>query len=136
VRFLILVCIDTSFLIALLRRDPNAEAKLESFVQDGVTISTTPICACELFAGAYKAKKRDLEIKRVKEFLSRMELLAFSTQACERFGRIRSELESTGTPIGDFDIMIAAIAITHNQPVLTGDVEHFQKISGLTVESW
>ncbi|MGA2973286.1 MAG: type II toxin-antitoxin system VapC family toxin [Candidatus Bathyarchaeia archaeon] len=131
-----MVCIDTSFLIALLRRDPNAEAKLESFVEDGERITTTPICACELFAGAYKAKKRDLEIRRVKEFLSRMELLEFSTQACERFGRVRSELESTGTPIGDFDIMIAAIALAHNQAVLTNDVEHFQRIPGLTVETW
>lgn len=131
-----MVCIDTSFLIALLRRDPNAESKLESILQEGETLTTTPICACELFAGAYRAKKRDLEIKRVKEFLSRMELLEFSTQACERFGRIRNELESTGTPIGDFDIMIAAIALAHHQPVLTADVEHFHKISGLTVETW
>jgi tRNA(fMet)-specific endonuclease VapC len=109
---------------------------LESILQEGETLTTTPICACELFAGAYRAKKRDLEIKRVKEFLSRMELLEFSTQACERFGRIRNELESTGTPIGDFDIMIAAIALAHHQPVLTADVEHFHKISGLTVETW
>jgi tRNA(fMet)-specific endonuclease VapC len=109
---------------------------LESFVQVGERITTTPICACELFAGAFKAKKRDLEIRRVKEFLSRMELLEFSTQACERFGRVRSELESMGTPVGDFDIMIAAIALAHNEAVLTDDVEHFQRISGLTVETW
>ncbi len=131
-----MVCVNTSFLIALLRRDPNAEAKLESFLQDGEIITTTPICACELFGGAYRSKKRDHEIKRVKEFLSRMELLEFSTQACERFGRVRSELESSGTPIGDFDIMIAAIALAHSQPVLTRDIEHFQKIPGLTVETW
>jgi len=131
-----LVCLDTSFLIALLRRDPKAEAKLESFVQNGERITTTPICVCELFAGAYKTKKRESEIRRVKEFLSRMELLEFSTQACERFGRVRNELDSAGTPIGDFDIMIAAIALAHDQAVLTGDVEHFQRISGLTVDAW
>ncbi len=65
-----------------------------------------------------------------------MELLEFSTQACERFGRVRNELESTGTPIGDFDIMIAALALAHNQAVLTNDVKHFQRIPGLTVETW
>jgi tRNA(fMet)-specific endonuclease VapC len=74
-----LVCVDTSFLIALLPRDPNAEVKLESFVQDGEIITTSPICACELFAGAYQSKKKDLEIKMVKEFLSRMELLVGSS---------------------------------------------------------
>lgn len=65
-----------------------------------------------------------------------MELLEFSAQACERFGRIRSELESEGTLVGDFDITIAAIALAHNQQVLTRDVEHFHKITGLVVESW
>jgi tRNA(fMet)-specific endonuclease VapC len=105
-------------------------------VEDGEGISTTPICACELFAGAYGSRKKELEIKRVKEFLSRMELLEFSTQACERFGRIRDELEARGTLVGDFDIMIAAIALTHNHRVLTRDLEHFQKIPGLTVETW
>ncbi len=131
-----MVCVDTSFVIALLRRDVNAESKLESYIQDDEMITTTPICVCELFAGAYRSKKRDLEIKRVREFLSRMELLEFSTQACERFGRLRGELESKGTPVGDFDIMIAAIALAHNQPVVTRDLGHFQKIPGLTVESW
>jgi len=109
---------------------------LESYVEDGEGISTTPICACELFAGAYRSRKKEFEIKRVKEFLSRMELLEFSTQACERFGRIRGELESRGSVVGDFDIMIAAIALTHNQQLLTRDLEHFQKIPGLTVETW
>lgn len=131
-----MVCVDTGFVIALLRRDADAERKLESYVQDEEFITTTRICVCELFAGAYRSKKRDLEIKRVKEFLSRMQLLEFSAQACERFGRLRSELESKGTPVGDFDVMIAAIALAHNQPVLTRDVGHFQKITGLAVETW
>lgn len=131
-----MVCVDTNFLIALLRRDQDAEEKLGSYVQEGEVISTTPICARELFAGAYKSKKRELETKKVKEFLSRMELLEFSAQACERFGRIRGELESKGTLVGDFDVMISAIALAHNQTVLTRDMEHFQKIPGLVVETW
>jgi tRNA(fMet)-specific endonuclease VapC len=131
-----LVCLDTSFLIALLRTDAAAEGKLESYIDEGEKVSTTPICACELFAGAYKSRKRDLEIRKVKEFLSRMELLEFSPQACERFGRIRAELESKGTPLGDLDLMIASIAMAHNQAVVTRDVEHFRMIAGLVVESW
>ena len=131
-----MVCVDTSFLVALLRRNPAAEEKLESYLQAEEPVTTTPVCACELFAGAYKSKKRDNEVKRVKEFLSRMELLDFSAQACERFGKVRSELESKGTPLGDFDIMIASIALAHSQQVLTRDVDHFRKIPGLIVETW
>ncbi len=131
-----MVCVDTSFLIALVRRDQDAERKLDSYTLAEERISTTPINACELFAGAYKSSKRDQEIKKVKELLSRMELLEFSAQACERFGKIRGQLEARGSLIGDFDIMIASIALAHSQSVLTRDVEHFEKIPGLTVESW
>jgi len=65
-----------------------------------------------------------------------MELLEFSTQACERFGRVRRELESKGTLIGDFDLMIGAIALAYGQTMLTRDLGHFQKIPCLAVETW
>lgn len=131
-----MVCLDTSFLIALIRRDPDAEAKLLSFAASEEGVCTTPITACELYAGAFKSRLRESEAKKVKELLLRMEMLDFSVQACERFGRIRSQLEDSGTPIGDFDIMIGSIALAHNQPILTRDVEHFEKIPGLIVDTW
>lgn len=130
-----MVCVDTSFLIALIRRDHDAERKLESFVLEE-EISTTPICACELYAGAFKSTKREAEVKKVRELLSRMELLDFSVQACERFGKIRQEMEAAGTPIGDLDLMIASVALAHNQAVLTLDTDHFGKVPGLIVETW
>ena len=82
------------------------------------------------------SRRGDLEIKKVKGLLSRMRLLEFTIQACERFGEIRDEMEAAGTPIGDFDIMIASVALAHNQPIITRDTGHFEKIPGLTVETW
>jgi len=131
-----LVCVDTSFLIALIRRKPEAERRLESYTQEDEEISTTPICACELFAGAHKSTRTDSEMKKVKGLLSRMRLLEFTVQACERFGEIRHQMEAAGTPIGDLDIMIASIALAHNQTILTQDTSHFKKIPRLTVETW
>jgi tRNA(fMet)-specific endonuclease VapC len=92
-----MVCVDTSFIIALIRRDSQAESKLEQLTREAERIFTTPICACELFAGAYKSTKKDLEIRKVREILSRMELLEFSIQACERFGRIREQMHTGGS---------------------------------------
>jgi len=65
-----------------------------------------------------------------------MRLLEFTIRACERFGRIRDDTMAAGTPIGDLDIMIASIALAHNQPIVTKDIGHFEKTSGLTVEIW
>ena len=47
-----MVCVDTSFLIALIRRDHEAETKLEAYIAAEAKLSTTPITACELFKGA------------------------------------------------------------------------------------
>lgn len=131
-----MACLDTSFLIALIRRELAAERKLESLIASEQTICTTPITACELYAGACRSSRSDMEIKKVREILARVELLEFSSQACERFGRIRSELEAAGSLIGDFDIMISSIAMTHDQSVVTRDVDHFEKVAGLTVQTW
>lgn len=50
-----MVCVDTSFLIALIRRDHDAEKKLEGYIAAEAKLSTTPITACELFKGAYRS---------------------------------------------------------------------------------
>jgi len=131
-----LVCVDTSFLISLIRREASAEKKLETYLVHDERIATTPICACELFAGAYRSSKRDSEIRKVRGLLSRMELLEFSMRACEGFGRIRQQLEAAGTPIGDLDIIIASIALAHGESLLSRDTQHFSKIPGLHIETW
>ncbi|MGB9718860.1 MAG: type II toxin-antitoxin system VapC family toxin [Thermoproteota archaeon] len=131
-----MVCLDTSFIIALIRRDPRAERKLEEYVSTGVRLSTTPITACELFKGAYRSKKRDAEVRKVREILTRIDMLDFSMDSCERYGKLANDLESAGTPIGDLDAIIASLALTHNEHVVTADKDHFERVSGLIVESW
>jgi tRNA(fMet)-specific endonuclease VapC len=131
-----MVCLDTSFIIALIRRDQKAERKLEEYVRSGARLSTTPITACELFKGAYKSKKRDAEVRKVREILKRLDMLDFSIDSCERYGKLVNDLESAGTPIGDLDAIIASLALTHNEPVVTADKDHFERVSGLIVESW
>ncbi|MCS7138661.1 MAG: type II toxin-antitoxin system VapC family toxin [Crenarchaeota archaeon] len=127
---------DTSFIIALIRRDPRAEKKLEEYVDRGLRLSTTPITACELFKGAYRSKKKDVEVVKVREILSRLDILDFSIDACEKYGKLVNDLERAGTPISDLDAIIASLALTHNESLVTSDRENFERISGLIIESW
>lgn len=53
-----------------------------------------------------------------------------------RYGRIRKMLESLGTPVGPYDMQIAAIALTHNLIVVTHNVREFSRIEGLQIEDW
>lgn len=131
-----MVCLDTSFIIALLRRDQKAEKKLEEYVTSNVKLSTTPITACELFKGAYRSKRKELEVGKVRDILAYLEILDFSVDACERYGKLVNDLPLISSPIGDLDAMIASLALTHNEPIITMDRKHFEKVSGLIVETW
>jgi predicted nucleic acid-binding protein len=130
-----MVCFDTSFPIALIRRDANAEKKLEEYVASEAKISTTPITACELFKGAYRSRKKE-NVQKVRKLLRHLEILQFSVDACERYGKLASELQLKGSPIGDPDTIIASIALAHGEPLLTSDKEHFGRIPGLMIETW
>lgn len=51
-------------------------------------------------------------------------------------GEIRSELVARGTPIGPYDVLIAAQARAEGLVLATSDVREFKRVKGLQVESW
>ena len=53
-----------------------------------------------------------------------------------RYGALRAELERNGTPLGDADLRIGAIASALGLTMVTGNVRPFQRIPGLTIENW
>jgi len=130
-----MVCFDTTFLVALVRRDPKAEKKLEEYIASETKMSTTPITACELFKGAYRSRRIE-NIAKARKTLAYLDILDFSVEACEIYGKLASELQLKGVPIGDPDTMIASIALAHGEPLLTADREHFERVPGLIVETW
>jgi len=56
--------------------------------------------------------------------------MELSPEACAEAARIYCELKDSGNLIGEFDILIAAIAKTNHEPLLTYD-QHFKAIDGL-----
>ena len=54
----------------------------------------------------------------------------------ETFGMIKSNLESQGTPLDDFDLVLSATALMHNLILVTNNEKHFQRVDGLTVDNW
>ncbi len=131
-----MVCLETDFLVALIRKDSSAIAKLRKLVENGEKLATTPINAAELFKGAYRSKNMDENLRRVRGILSRLDLLEFNLAASDIYGQITSELERKGEPIGEMDALIASIALAHNERVVTRNVKHFSRVRGLEVESW
>lgn len=60
--------------------------------------------------------------------LSLVETLLFDRNAAEIAGRIEGKLERVGRPIGRADPMIAAIALTNDLELVTGNTAHYRRI--------
>jgi len=50
------------------------------------------------------------------------------------YGKVRADLERVGSPIGPFDLQIAAIAIVHGLILVTHNVREFSRIPSLKLE--
>ena len=90
----------------------------------------------ELYYGAEKSQRREQNIAKVQTFVSELEIVPFDAEAAEFAGKIRSDLEKSGQPIGGYDLMIAAIAIANNGVVITNNTREFSRVNGLNVEDW
>ena len=49
---------------------------------------------------------------------------------------MRVEMASRGTPIGPYDLQIAAIALVHDCTLVTYNSAEFQRIRNLVLEDW
>jgi len=131
-----MACLDTSILIALIRKDQGAIDGLRAETERGSTISTTAVNLCELYSGAYRSRDPQKELARVKELVSHLDLLVLDAGAAKRYGALVNDAALRKEPIGDFDMIIASIALEHNEKLVTRNLRHFRKVPGLAVEKW
>jgi tRNA(fMet)-specific endonuclease VapC len=71
----------------------------------------------------------------VEEFLLRVEVLPWDSAAAEQYAEVRADLERTGKPMGNLDLLIAAHAISAQLVLVTHD-HVFRRIKRLKVEDW
>ena len=66
-----------------------------------------------------KSANPQRNLKRQQYFLAQFRSLPFDDVAAMTFGTIRSQLEASGSPIGAYDLQIAAIALAHDLTLVT-----------------
>jgi len=130
--------LDTDILSNLVKRVPSTAliAKLASVPPEQQF--TSSITLGELVYGAHRLQAgAGLLLERLDRTLPpNLPVLPFDFAAARRYGEVRAELEHRGTPLGDADLRIGAIALARGLTVVTGNVRHFQRIPRLTVENW
>jgi tRNA(fMet)-specific endonuclease VapC len=63
-------------------------------------------------------------------------LTTFSSAAAAIFGEIRAHLARRGSPIGPYDLQVAAVARARSLVLVTNNGAEFSRVPGLTVKDW
>ncbi|MEH2436393.1 MAG: type II toxin-antitoxin system VapC family toxin [Nostoc sp.] len=127
--------LDTNTCIIYMRgKNFTFKQKLETTVTKDIAVCS--IVKAELFYGAMKSANPKRNLTLQQEFLAQFISLPFDDLAAMTFGMIRSQLEALGTPIGAYDLQIAAIALTKNLTLVTHNTREFKRINNLLIEDW
>lgn len=120
--------LDTNVIVEHLRGKRSIEV---SFVKTGSAISI--ITQAELFYGAYKSKKPEENLRKIKEMLDdlRIAILPLTEDVLDNYGKTKTELEAKGQRLDEFDLLIVATALSLDLILVTGNIKHFQRISQL-----
>lgn len=126
--------LDTNAVIALMKNNSRVVERIRQ-----VGRSELVICApveAELWFGVNKSKRVDDNRRHLLNLLEWLPSLPFSGEATQLCGEVRAALASQGTPIGPYDLQIAAIAVTNDCILVTHNTGEFSRISGLKLEDW
>ena len=128
---------DTDTLSEVLKRNPSPDLMARLATMPAEFQFTTSITVGEMAYGAYRSSQTEYLLQQFEEIVWPMvQILPFDSASGEIYGNLRADLERAGTPLAEPDLRIAAIALTNNLTVVTGNVRHFSRVRGLRVENW
>lgn len=125
--------LDTCICVFLFRQKFGIAEKLSKLNSTQCYISEVTIA--ELKYGAYKSNRIEENLKLIDELIEKVNIVPFA-ESIDIYAKEKNRLRAQGTPIDDFDLLIASSAIQTNAILVTDNTKHFVNIDGLTLENW
>jgi tRNA(fMet)-specific endonuclease VapC len=126
--------LDTDTLIFLLRGHQEVFRNVEAHGEDPKAISV--VSYGELLHGAAKSLRPEANSARVRRLAEVLPVIVVTPAIMETFAAVKADLERQGRATDDFDLIIAATALSINYRLVTSNERHFQHIAGLRLENW
>lgn len=128
--------LDTDICSYIIRNRSSAiQAKLSALVPEDVCLSV--ITRAELIYGLKRLPQNHRLRLEVRRFLRLVRVLAWGEDAADYYVEIRHHLVSTGQPIGELDMMIAAHSLAVGAVLVTNNTRHYERITQpLTLANW
>jgi len=126
--------LDSDFLIDVLNNEEEAIFKVHEIMTGEEPFVTTVINAQEVLVGAFSRTKSDLEV--TLHFLQEIPILDYTFNDSIEVSQLQNHLLRKGSPIGNFDGIIAGICLAHHATLVTRNKKHFSCVPGLNIEEW
>lgn len=127
--------LDTNACIRILNNSSSAlVTRLRQHRPDEIALCS--VVKAELMYGAQQSSRIAENLRVLDRFFEPFYSLPFDDICVQAYGRIRTELERVGTPIGPYDLLIAATAIANERTLVTANTREFNRVAGLAIENW
>ena len=125
--------LDTNIVITLVNNTAlHLGERIRSYPQGDIALSA--LVVYELYYGAFASGRRAQNLAEIETL--RFPILPFDAEDARQAGGLRAHLRSAGTPIGSYDLLIAAQALARNLTLVTNNIREFHRVPGLTLEDW
>lgn len=128
--------LDSSFLIDLMNGDDAAGEAAREIEGSSVPQRVPTQVVYELYVGVGYSENASREVETIQSVLESRPIVDLTGDVAKHAGRIDGRLRREGSRIGQGDIKIAATAIRHDEPVITGNPEDFNRIPDVEVREY
>lgn len=130
--------LDTNAAIATMSGKPASvrNALDEARAQHHMT-ALSVLTIHELWYGVAKSERKAANTEALQKLMaSGFEIWVFDADDAEIAGEFRGDLATAGTPIGPYDLLIAAQALRRNAVLVTANEREFNRVRGLKTRNW
>lgn len=122
--------LDTNICIYIAKHRPPEVARRFAELEVG-QVGMSVVTYGELHNGAMKSQQREMALEKLESLTGLIPVLPMAESVGQQYGKIRSHLEQSGTPIGNNDLWIAAHALDLGLVLVTNNLREFQRIPDL-----
>lgn len=124
--------LDTNAVVAVIKGDTDLLALLKRHRPQDFALSA--IVLHELYYSAEKSQRKAENSARIEAL--QFPVLEFDREDARHAGEIRATLATLGAPIGPYDALIGGQARARTLALITRNVREFERVKGLSIETW
>jgi tRNA(fMet)-specific endonuclease VapC len=133
-----MICFDTNTVMAVLNGPGSpVRMRIDAAIGSGANLAISSIVLFELCYRAANSARPDRNARRIADFLAGpIEVLAFESEDAREAGDICAALECSRTPVGAYEVLVAAQARRRAALLVTANGRAFVGVPRLRIEDW